>query len=180
MPLPSHFLLLSRHGRHSWGEGDTEKERQSERKRREKWLCALTLLSPPPKAPFRLLAEQKHLLPYCAAQTPLNTHAYSSRVRSLAGAKKGSTGPYAAEAAHLVAQPIVRPIPGASPSIFVSRGQTEKEREREKLCMTEWEREGHKTAAAGWIGVGMKGWGGSERERRGQLQGGPTPPSLHL
>lgn len=141
MPLPSHFLLLSRHGRHSWGEGDTEKERQSERKRREKWLCALTLLSPPPKAPFRLLAEQKHLLPYCAAQTPLNTHAYSSRARSLAGAKEGSTGPYAAEAAHLVAQPIVRPIPGASPSIFVSRGQIEKrEREREKLCMTEWER----------------------------------------
>lgn len=37
-------------------------------------------------------------------------------------------GPYAAEAAHLVAQPFVRPIPGASPSIFVSPGQMGKDR----------------------------------------------------
>lgn len=33
----------------------------------------------PPEAPFRLLAEQKHLLPYCAAQTPLNTHTCTLR-----------------------------------------------------------------------------------------------------
>ncbi|KAK2907581.1 hypothetical protein Q8A73_008654 [Channa argus] len=70
------------------------------------------------------------------AEPPL-THTDSSRIRSLAGAKKGSTGPYAAEAAHLVAQPIMCPIPGASPSIFVSVGQIEKAREREKLSMTE-------------------------------------------
>lgn len=59
----------------------TAGERESQRKRgrvREKWLCALTLLSPPPKAPFRLLAEQKHLLPYCAVQPPLNTHILQS------------------------------------------------------------------------------------------------------
>lgn len=59
----------------------TAGEREPQRKRgrvREKWLCALTLLSPPPKAPFRLLAEQKHLLPYCAVQPPLNTHILQS------------------------------------------------------------------------------------------------------
>lgn len=69
------------------GAEDAEKGRPRRRKREEKNdSAALTRLSPgpPPTAPssppppprplFRLLAEQKHLLPYCAAQTPLNTH----------------------------------------------------------------------------------------------------------
>lgn len=108
-----------------------EREAEWEKKERKMTLCSDTA-KPPTQGPFQTFGWTKASVAIlCRSDPP--SHTDSSWVRSFAGAKKGSTEPYAAEAAHLVAQPIVRPIPGASPSIFVSLGQTETERERETL-----------------------------------------------
>ena len=96
-------------------------------------LCSDTA-KPPTQGPFQTFGRTKASVAILCRSDPPFTHTHTQAGRRASQElKKGcSTGPYAAEAAHLVAQPIVRPIPGASPSIFVSRGQIERERQRER------------------------------------------------
>lgn len=122
--------------------------------------AALTWLSPAPSSPPPLPPTQGPFSDFwpnksiCCHTVPLRppltcTWAGSEEPRRSWGRQR--RGPYAAEAAHLVAQPFVRPIPGASPSIFVSLGQMGKDRGGRKffyvlfcfvLFMTERQRRG--------------------------------------
>lgn len=97
-------------------------------------LCSDTAKPPPAKAPFRLLAEQKHLLPYCAAQTPPQHTCIL-----MPGEEEGSAGPYAAEAAHLVLQTFCA-AHSRSVSIHLCVSGTNR-RERETQRLREGERE---------------------------------------
>lgn len=122
---------------------DAEKGRPRRRKREEKNDSAApdttkprspptppSSLPPPPptRGPFSDFWPNKSICCHTVPLRPPLTHTWAESEEPRRSRGWQRRGPYAAEAAHLVAQPFVRPIPGASPSIFVSPGQMGKDR----------------------------------------------------
>lgn len=137
------------------------------RKGGEKWLCALTTLSPyPPKAPFQTFGRTKASVAIlCCSDPPNLTHTPVLQELKKAAAAPCSWG-CSPCGTHLLCSSVQELL---HPSLCL----------RDKCRNFVWlsQREGHRTTAAAWIGANEEMRWECEEEK-GQLLGGPTPPTL--
>lgn len=113
-----------------------------EKKRRKMTRCSDTAKPPHPR-PLSDFWPNKSICCHTAPLRPPLTH--TCTLRPGERLKKAAPGRMQLRLLTLWHKPFVQPIPGASPSIFVSQGQIE----RERISVWQSGREGHRTAAAG-------------------------------